>query len=322
MRNLLTPKTITIDGLSAAPGEKINGYISVPDTDAMLPATIINSTRPGKTLLLTAGIHSCEYIGIEASMRLARQLEPEDIAGAIICIHITNPCGFEERVQTINPCDGKNLNRLFPAQPNGSETESIALFMQEALFPLADFYLDLHSGEAFEDLLPYIYYIGVGPEEAINASREAARSFAVPYIVRSTETSGAYNHAGTLGIPSLLLERGCAARWSEEEVAMELYDIYNLLRHLHILPGEPNPPAQKAYEFVNVKYPMSESSGLWYPQVRPGESLRKGQLLGIMQDYMGNELKRYYAEFDAITFYIASSLAMIPNIELLAYGEV
>ena len=28
------------------------------------------------------------------------------------------------------------------------------------LFSRADYYLDLHSGDAFEELVPYIYYVG------------------------------------------------------------------------------------------------------------------------------------------------------------------
>ena len=34
----------------------------------------------GKTLVITAGVHGCEYVGIEAAKRMAEFLEPMELA--------------------------------------------------------------------------------------------------------------------------------------------------------------------------------------------------------------------------------------------------
>lgn len=48
----------------------------------------------GKTLVITAGVHGCEYVGIEAAKRMAEFLEPMELAGNVILIPLVNRCGF------------------------------------------------------------------------------------------------------------------------------------------------------------------------------------------------------------------------------------
>ena len=49
-----------------------------------------------------------------------------------------------------------------------------------------------------------------------------ARHIGVKYVVRSTTaTGGAYNYASSLGIPSILIERGGHSYWTWEEVEQD-----------------------------------------------------------------------------------------------------
>ena len=43
--------------------------------------TVICGSRHGKTLVVTAGVHGCEYVGIETLNRLKRELEPAALSG-------------------------------------------------------------------------------------------------------------------------------------------------------------------------------------------------------------------------------------------------
>ena len=42
--------------------------------------TAICGSQPGKTLIVTAGIHGCEYVGIEALNRLKKELDPAGLS--------------------------------------------------------------------------------------------------------------------------------------------------------------------------------------------------------------------------------------------------
>jgi predicted deacylase len=97
---------LNVGNLSAEPGTKVKGYIEVPGTFAKMPATLINGTRPGKTISITAGVHGGEYPGIEAVIELANILEPEDVCGQLILVHIVNVPAFEAKLQYIGLDDG------------------------------------------------------------------------------------------------------------------------------------------------------------------------------------------------------------------------
>ena len=56
---------INIGGLSAAPGQRIHGFVSIGNGEFSLPATIVRGEKPGKTALITAGIHAGEYVGLQ-----------------------------------------------------------------------------------------------------------------------------------------------------------------------------------------------------------------------------------------------------------------
>ena len=50
---------------------------------------------------------------------------------------------------------------------------------------MADYYIDLHSGDDYEDLTPFVYYAGKGEKEVIEIARKMAQHVDVPYMVRS-----------------------------------------------------------------------------------------------------------------------------------------
>ena len=50
------------------------GYIS---------GVIFCGKNEGKTLVITAGVHGCEYVGIETSLRLINELNPKKMSGNI-----------------------------------------------------------------------------------------------------------------------------------------------------------------------------------------------------------------------------------------------
>ena len=200
-------------------GEKYQGDISFANGDIVLPGTIICGKLPGKTMLITGGVHSGEYVGIQACVELGAELQPEKTVGTIVILKVLNRPAFENRAGSLGLSDGKNLNRVFPGNPNGTEMERLAWAMTKEVFPKVDYYIDLHSGDDFEDLTPYVYYAGKAAQEVMETSRKMAEQVDVPYMVRSMVSSGgAYNYAASRGIASILLERGGMGAWTSEEV--------------------------------------------------------------------------------------------------------
>ena len=104
-----------------APGRKTTTLLR--DRDLALPVTTIHGNRPGPRVLLTAGVHGCEYCSIQAAIELASELDGDVVAGRLTIVPLANTSGFTERLPEIVAEDGKNLNRVFPGRADGSRAE-------------------------------------------------------------------------------------------------------------------------------------------------------------------------------------------------------
>lgn len=92
-----------------------------------------------------------------------------------------------------------------------------------------------------------------------------ARHIGVKYVVRSTTaTGGAYNYASSLGIPSILIERGGHSYWTWEEVEQDKRDVRHLVFHLQ---GKKCHGLKHYRQMLleNVVYEYAPYTGCWYP---------------------------------------------------------
>ncbi len=283
---------------------------------------VICGSRPGKTLVVTAGVHGCEYVGIETLNRLKRELEPAALSGRVILLPLVNPEGFYQGSKQTIPADGKNLNRMFPGKPDGTFSSQLARVLEETLYPEADFLMDLHGGDVNEALTPLVFFPASVPESLSAAASAAAESLSVPYRVASTSQNGLYSWAAQCGIPALLVERGERGLWSEKEVAACRENVYELMRHLGILNAASGSPCLQQAEIRRAVYEEAPADGFWYPAVSAaGQKLKQGALLGTLKDSYGNEIARYTAPFDGVVLYYTLSLGVKSGDPLIAYGK-
>lgn len=303
------------------PNEK-KQMILCPNVDEyQIPATVIRGKDEGITLVITAGIHSGEYPGVAAATRIAKQIDPGNIKGRLICIHNVNTSGFWGKSSDLVPEDGSNLNANYPGKADGTVGERIADYFVKEVFPHADFLVDLHSGGQMEPLTPCLFFPDKAVENVREVSLAAAKATNIPYLIASSATTGEYSYAAmSMNIPALLLERGhsnyCHEQWIEDYCT----DIYLLMEHFGMIKEcEKRNPLKKTI-FNRTIYLTSEESGMWYPNIRENETVKKGELLGHMEDIWGNTIKEYYAQDDGLVFYYTSGLAVNKGNPLAAYG--
>lgn len=315
-------ESITFGGITVAAGEKKQGWAPVLNTDYKLPVTVINGAKEGKTLLITAGIHGCEYPSLEAGFELAEELDPAVLSGQVVIICPVNVDAFIDRTPYVLPQDGKNINRLFPGNPEGTLGDKIAYVLTNEYQMKADFYIDIHGGDLPEALPPYVYHPGIGEDKECLAFAEQAalRVVSADYRLRSSATTGAYNSCAILGVPSLLIERGGCGVWSEEDKDLYKEDIINVMKFLEIYPGEAVLPEKPAKLITRGEYLDATASGRWYPAVKLGDEVKKGQKLGEIRDIFGSVLAEYFAEFDATVLMLTVSLAVKEGYAIITYG--
>lgn len=277
--------------------------------------------NPGKTLVITAGVHGGEYVGIETSLRLIKEIDPEKLYGNIIICPVLNPEGFYAGVKQISTSDYKNLNREFPGDENGTSTQKTAFNIEKYLYPIADFIVDLHGGDMNEMLIPLIFFPYGSGEEMKNYVRDIASRMSVNFRVGSYANNGLYSYATKKNIPAMLYERGEHGTWSEADVLAEREDLYKLMEILGIIKeGYDISVNKNQREIISAEYVESCDDGLWYPFFTRGDTVKKGQLLGVLKNIEGYELQRVEAKFDATVLYYTLSLGVRKKDTLIAYG--
>lgn len=308
---------MSILNITISQGEKKQVYIK-PDVDEYeIPTTIICGKEPGKTLLITAQIHSCEYPATPATIRLAQDLDPQKVKGQIIIMHCVNVNGFYQHVSGVIPEDDFNLNSHYPGKKDGTVGERIAYFFVEKVFPHIDFIVDMHSGGIRETLTPCLFYPVVMAKESL----EVASALSIPYLIASHATTGEYSYAATyFHIPGLLLERGFGGRCEEKWIQDDYIDLRLALNKMGMYEYEHTVDVQQ-FNSVDTIYLTSHQKGLWYPQIKAGQHIKKNQLLGCVKDFFDQVIENYYAKDDGIVFYYTHCLAVREGYPLVAYGK-
>lgn len=305
------------------PGEKKSGFLKIGNGEFQLPAAVLHGKQPGKTVLITAGIHAEEYVGIQAAMELEQELKIQKLAGTVVIVKVVNRKAFELRSGSESHEDGKNLNRVFPGDPKGTWSDRLAHAIEKELLSIADYYIDLHSGDSYEQLTPYVYYAGAADKKVVEQSREMAQQADVPYMVGSNVSmGGCYNYAASLGIPSILLERGQMGGWTQEESHSTRRDVRNILCHLGIYQGEKDYRNYYPLEVKDLCYQAANEQGLWYPCKKPGDMIRQGDILGVIKDYEGEILEVCKAEYGGVILYQTGSLQVQESGSVIAYGRI
>ncbi|MCJ7854785.1 M14 family metallopeptidase [Lachnospiraceae bacterium NSJ-143] len=316
--------SITFGGITVAPGEKVSQYVTVKGTDYKFPITIINGKEDGKTLLATAGIHGCEYPGIQAAIELSKEIDPAEVCGAVILMHCINISGFEERQIYVVPDDPerKNLNRLFPGSADGTLADKICDFISTEFVPRSDFHVDIHSGDMVEDLEACVICCAPKLSENNAYANEIAKCLSFKWRMNSGGRTECYNSSSIdRNIPSMLFERGGRGACPREEVDADKDDLYTVMKFMKILPGEVKPNPEQKF-FKRHEWTEAGATGLCYMYAKAGDDIKEGQKIAEIKDMFGNLLEVINAKFDGHVVISTSTLAMKKGDDLITYGEI
>jgi len=264
-------------------------------------------------LALIAGTHGYEYSPIIAMQRFPAKVDPRELSGTIIVVHVANMPSFLGRTIYYSPVDGKNLNRVYPGKDDGTVSERIAATITREVIDRADYLVDLHCGDGNEALRPYSYWEAVGTPELNEKTKQMVLAFGLDHIVIETERPAdlakpvyTSNTAIQRGKPAITSEAGLLGRVDANGADLAEAGVFNLLRHFKMLPGEPQ----------RVEHPIwidrsevlrSPVTGIFHARVQPDETVAKGTLLGVLTDFFGNTVQEVRAPFAGVVLYIVAT---------------
>ncbi len=288
-----------------------HGFLKLPhshDTSAwgsiMIPITVVRNGE-GPTVLMTGGNHGDEYEGPIALFDLARTIKQEDISGRVIIVPAMNYPAFRSATRT-SPIDTRNMNRIFPGNPEGTVTEKIADYFQRTLLPLADYVLDIHSGGKTLDFVPFCAAHVLDNKMLPDQCVAAMEAFNAPYSIMLLEVDavGMYDTAAEeMGKIFISTELGGGGSATPETIAIAKRGITNLLRHAEVLQGSPEVGDTIQLDMPDHRcFISSESSGLMEHCVQLGETVKTGQLIARVHDIdrTNSVPTEYYSPLDGI----------------------
>ena len=305
-----------LGSITAGWASMASGFLEVPagvDAATRIPVTVVQGWRPGPVLALIAGTHGSEYPPILALQRIRRRLEARALAGTVILVHIANLPSFQRRTVYYGPADGKNLNRVYPGSPSGTQSERIAHVITTEVIARADYVADLHCGDANEALLPYSYWIRSGNGAVDAGSKGMAIAFGLDWIVidddRPRDPAASVftaNTAITRGKPAITTETGELGSADERWVDMAERGVWNLLSHLDMIPRPKARPGPLTW-LAPTRVLRSPETGMFHASIRPGAEVSEGALLGTITDYFGDPLQEVRAPFGGLVVYVVAT---------------
>lgn len=278
-------------------GEKeslILDVVSLPSGgEIYFPTLVARGQRSGKVLVAIGGVHGDEYEGPAAIMKFYADLCAQEMSGTFIGIPVVNSPAFEAGTRS-SPIDGADLARVFPGSPDGSISERVAYHLLEYIISRADLFVDLHSGGR-DYAMPVMAGFYLMDDEVGLRSREAALAFGAETVWGSALNRGrSISEAVRRGIPSIYTEASGGARVSHADVDIYCAGLLNLLKHLGIVSGEPQPQELKYFttspeeDYWLESAVLATASGLYLSDVSVLDEVRKDEVLGRVVDLFGH----------------------------------
>ena len=135
---------------SNSPG-RTKGTLKIAETPdgspCDIPVVILQGEKEGPTLWLHGCVHGNEYCGTYVIHEFLRGLDHRSLAGSVVALPVLNKLGFQAK-QRMSPYEGfhgGDLNRQFPGNLGGTQTQQMAHAIYEPLKRHADVLVDFHT---------------------------------------------------------------------------------------------------------------------------------------------------------------------------------
>ena len=279
----------------------------------------VTGKQTGPHLLITSGIHGDEFEPMEASRRVFKKVESirDKLKGKLTVVPVVNQPAFQLGSRTGD--DQLDLARVCPGNKEGSSTEQIA-YAVSALIRSCDYYIDMHSGGRIFNILPFAGYLLHTNKDTLKAQRKLAKAFQLP-VIWGTEpnlSGRTLSVACEESIPAIYTEIGGGGVYREDHAKMAVDGCLNVLKHLRMIPSNPK-ESKVSYHLEDYrpgsghlqKYLPSPCSGFYLTNVINGQRVEKGEIIGSIQDDLGESLVQVEADQSGILI----NLRKVPSVK-------
>jgi uncharacterized protein len=326
-----THATFTVGTATANRGHKALGVLKVPagpDGGYDMPVAVVHGARPGPVLAVASGAHGSEYASILAVQRLIETVNPADVSGTLILLPLINVPSFEKITQHVNPTDNKSMNRFYPGDPNGTQTDRASFLVTKEVVEKCDHLIDLHGGDLDENLRPYSYWTVTGNQKQDELSRAMVLAFGLDHIIISSDRpkdpkASRYleNTATTRGKPSFTAEAGRSGPVNDADVAVLANGVLNVMGHLKMVQRQVAPVKNPIWiePLISV---TAEQNGVFHPRVDRDARVAKGAPIGVVTDYYNRKIQDVMSPEAGVVLFIRALPSLKKGDTIVSIGVI
>ena len=205
------------------------------------------------------------------------------LVGTVIAVPVVNVYGFITGSRNLP--DKRDLNRCFPGSTGGSLASRLAGLFSTEILSHASHIVDLHTGGLHRSNLPQIRTCFDDPRNS-----DLAKAFGAPVIVDARQRDGSLRAlASKQRKPLLVYETGEALRLDRTGVLLGVRGVLGVMHCLGMISRAPRAPRHAPFVAKGSVWLRASASGLFRSDTRLGQRVRSGQLLGVINDPLGEE---------------------------------
>lgn len=271
-----------IDEQTIQAGESALVRIPLPglhsDTPVYMPVHVFHGRRDGPVLFVSAAVHGDEINGVEVIRRILSLSMIKRLKGTLLLVPTVNVFGFDSHSRYLP--DRRDLNRSFPGREQGSLAARIAHIFMSEIVSRSDFGIDLHTAAVHRDNLPQLRADLEDPQ-----LNRLARIFSAPVLLHSAAPEGSLRHAAACeSVPVMVYEAGEALRFDEVSIRVAVRGILNVLRETGMLIKSKSKKSKPSVLLRSSTWVRSSMSGILRAQVKLGDMVSKGDILGYISE--------------------------------------
>ena len=284
------------------------------------PVMVAKGAKPGKRVLLVAGVHGDELNPVAAVQETLALIDPASMAGTVIGLMGASPPSLQNITRTwmINDLGGAqiNPNRTWPGREDGNTVERHSWLITNNLIKgNVDAAIDHHTGGTGTDFAKFLFVYADSPEAI-----QLAKLFPAEQIMLDPGYPGTLEYSLVkAGIPAVTTELGGARKFVPEMVKMGVDGNMNVLVHYGIISAPMRPTSVDTNVFIgnDLESMKGAAGGFLTLLVKLNDAVTKGQRVAVQRNSFGDVVHEYLAPADGRVAIVGSDAASERGSEIL-----
>lgn len=315
----------TTSPLTAPPGTRRTARLpvgSLPNGSGVdIPVTVVRGSTDGPTFVAQAGVHGDEYLGTDVVRHVIASLDPERLRGRFVGVLQANPAAAGTRTrrgQSEAYPGPHDMNRVFPGNSAGLLAERAAHRLVTDVYPLADYFVDLHCASLGGQWHAYAT-VAAEPDEDVRAF---ATAFGAPTLLAGPAIPGSsVEAAARLCRRSTMVEFGVAGAIDPVQRAAAVTGVLRML-HLAGMYDTAPKPAPEPTTITRLHRLAASAAGFLTHTVELGTVVAEGDRLAVVEDLHGEVVEEFHAPAAGLVCR-RNTLGLVGTGDLVVYvGEV